>query len=82
MGARGIIVAAATNLNFRIEARHIDVTSNTSVHDATAFIAQVFGGIDYCDATAFVAQVFGGIDYCVNSAGVSPFPLASRSPRT
>ncbi|KAH6669203.1 hypothetical protein B0J14DRAFT_672062 [Halenospora varia] len=38
VGARGIIVAAATNLNFRIEARHIDVTSNTSVHDATAFI--------------------------------------------
>jgi NAD(P)-dependent dehydrogenase (short-subunit alcohol dehydrogenase family) len=48
----------AANPKFCVEARRIDVTSETSVHDAASF----------------AVQVFGRIDYCVNSAGVRSFP--------
>ncbi|KAF4627993.1 hypothetical protein G7Y89_g10158 [Cudoniella acicularis] len=40
--------AVAANPNFCVEARYVDVTSETSVHDATAYAMQVFGRIDYC----------------------------------
>jgi NAD(P)-dependent dehydrogenase (short-subunit alcohol dehydrogenase family) len=47
--------AVATNLEFRVEGIHIDVTLEASVKHATAQ----------------TLQAFGRIDYCVNCAGVS-----------
>jgi NAD(P)-dependent dehydrogenase (short-subunit alcohol dehydrogenase family) len=45
----------STNPNFRIEALHIDVTSDVSINKAISS----------------TIEIFGRIDYCVNSAGVS-----------
>ncbi len=47
--------AVATNVDFRVERAHVDVTLEASVKHATAQ----------------TMQVFGRIDYCVNCAGVS-----------
>ncbi|OJJ02171.1 hypothetical protein ASPVEDRAFT_132994 [Aspergillus versicolor CBS 583.65] len=40
--------AAATAADFKVEALQIDVTSESSVQDATEHMLAAFGGIDYC----------------------------------
>ncbi|PFH62267.1 hypothetical protein XA68_14398 [Ophiocordyceps unilateralis] len=54
--------AVATAAQFRVESVHMDVTEKTSVEQAT----------DY------MVQAFGRIDYCINCAGVSGWMHSAR----
>jgi hypothetical protein len=87
-GAAGILIAdinisaakdvtaeckeVATAPGFRAEAIHIDVTKEDSVEQATSFMVETFGRIDYCVTCAGVSH------FSVNCGYL--YPIISYSP--
>lgn len=53
--------AAAANPHCKVEASHIDVTSEQSVRDAIKTVSQLFGRIDYCVNCAGVCTYNAGL---------------------